>query len=165
MSGCFPTGGGPDGDAGTAARLREYFTRHHCDMLTCDGVRDMFWAQPFNASLVDEHCRLAWGVAPRTRWVAQEYGGRQLGRYHSNIIFSSGGFDGWSSAGVATNLSSSLQAILLPDGGHHLDLMFSHPADPPSVRAARAFELEHIRRWVDQFASQQTPLAAWGDGL
>ena len=42
MSGCFPTSGGPDGDAGTAARLREYFTRHHCDMLTCDGVRDMF---------------------------------------------------------------------------------------------------------------------------
>ena len=42
MSRCFPTSGVDDGGAVTAARLREYFTRHHCDMLTCDGVHDMF---------------------------------------------------------------------------------------------------------------------------
>ena len=42
MSRCFPTSGVDDGGAETAARLREYFTRHHCDMLTCDGVHDMF---------------------------------------------------------------------------------------------------------------------------
>ena len=42
MSRCFPTSGVDDGGAVTAARLREYFTRHHCDMLTCDGIHDMF---------------------------------------------------------------------------------------------------------------------------
>ena len=42
MSRCFPTSGVDDGGAETAARLREYLTRHHCDMLTCDGVHDMF---------------------------------------------------------------------------------------------------------------------------
>ena len=42
MSRCFPTSGVDDGGAVTAARLSEYFTRHHCDMLTCDGVHDMF---------------------------------------------------------------------------------------------------------------------------
>ena len=40
MSGCFPTAGAQTATEGE--RLREYFTRHHCDMLTCDGVRDMF---------------------------------------------------------------------------------------------------------------------------
>ena len=132
-----------------------------------DGVRDMFWHQPYNQTLVDEHCRLAWGVTPRTSWIANEYGGRHMGRYHSNIVWSSGGYDGWSSAGVATNASSSLVAILIPDGGHHLDLMFSHPDDPPSVRGARALELAHIERWIAEFGEQQqqVALSAWGDAL
>ena len=34
------------------------------------------------------------------------------------------------------------------DGAHHQDLMFSHPADPDSVRQARRLEMEHVRRWV-----------------
>ena len=56
---------------------------------------------------------------------------------------------------------------MIPDGAHHLDLMFSHPNDPPSVRAARAFELASIRRWVSEFAATETlpPLASWGDAL
>ncbi len=29
-----------------------------------------------------------------------------------------------------------------------MDLMFSHPLDPPSVIAARATELAHVRRWI-----------------
>lgn len=35
-------------------------------------------------------------------------------------------------------------------GAHHLDLMFSHPLDPPSVKAARATEEQHISRWIEQ---------------
>lgn len=39
------------------------------------------------------------------------------------------------SGGVATNASSAgLHAIMIEGGGHHLDLMFSHPADPPAVK-------------------------------
>ena len=131
------------------------------------GVRDMFWPSSYNATLVDEHCRLVWGVHPRTHWVVDEYGGRRLDRSATNIVFSSGGFDGWSSAGVASNRSGALHAIMIPDGAHHLALMFSHPNDPPSVRAARAFELASIRRWVSEFAATETlpPLASWGDAL
>lgn len=47
MHRCFPTGGGGeaggDGDDGeVATRLHEYFVRHYCDLLTCEGVSTMF---------------------------------------------------------------------------------------------------------------------------
>ena len=113
---------------------------------------------------MDEHCLARWGVAPRQAWVAAEYGGRSLGHGHSNIVFSSGGYDGWSSGGVATNLSDSLVSVMIPDGGHHLDLMFSHPDDPATVRRVRELQLEHIRKWVAEFAT--LPQAqSWGDRL
>ena len=116
--------------------------------------------------LDDRHCSLFWGVQPRTSWIAQEYGGRSILAGHSNIVFSSGGFDGWSSGGVATNISSrSLTSLLIPEGGHHLDLMFSHAAyDPPSVAAVRRHELASIRQWIDE-ARAEPVVQSWGDEL
>ena len=128
------------------------------------GRKDMFWPNPFNQSLVDAHCEMTWGVKPRQKWIVQEYGGRQLGEGHSNIVFTSGGFDPQCSMGIANNLSDSLTALLIPQGGHHLDLMFSHAADPPEVRAVRQHQLSEIRRWILEFAKK--PVAkSWGDGL
>lgn len=40
-------------------------------------------------------------------------------------------------------------------GAHHLDLMFSNPADPPDVRAARTTEIGHIRSWVAEHKSRR----------
>ena len=36
----------------------------------------MFWDNPYNQTLVDEHCRLAWGLTSSRRWIAAEYGAR-----------------------------------------------------------------------------------------
>jgi lysosomal Pro-X carboxypeptidase len=47
------------------------------------------------------------------------------------------------------NLSDSMPLLWL-QGAHHLDLMFSHPADPPSVLAARRIQAENIQHWVAQ---------------
>ena len=129
---------------------------------TTDGVRDMFWRNEYNQSLVDEHCASVWSVRPRVRWIADEYGGRKIGFGASNIVFSSGSFDPWSAGGIATNLSDSLFSIMIESGAHHLDLMFSHPSDPPSVVMARQFQLENIRKWIEQFALL-TPAQSWGD--
>jgi len=129
---------------------------------TTDGVRDMFWRNEYNQSLVDAHCASVWSVRPRVRWIADEYGGRKIGFGASNIVFSSGSFDLWSAGGIATNLSDSLFSIMIESGAHHLDLMFSHPSDPPSVVMARQFQLENIRKWIEQFALL-TPAQSWGD--
>jgi hypothetical protein len=45
----------------------------------------------------------------------------------------------------------SLQAVIIPEGGHHLDLMFSNPKDPQSVKDAREAEVANIGRWITEF--------------
>ena len=91
---------------------------------------------------------------------------RQLTLGHTNIFFSSGSFDGWSSAGVASNYSQNdITSVLIAAGGHHLDLMFSHPDDPASVRTTRQLELEHIERWIKSHRDDSRPARAWGDLL
>jgi len=138
---------------------------------TTTGETDMFWPNPFNQTLVDTHCQMAWGLTADRKWIAAEYAGRQLTLGHTNIFFSSGSFDGWSSAGVASNYSTvpggnpAITSVLIEGGGHHLDLMFSHPDDPESVRATRRLELAHIRRWIEAYPAGARPARAWGDLL
>ena len=62
--------------------------------------------------------------------------------------------------GVLQNISDTLVALVIPEGAHHIDLMFSNPLDPPSVIAARATQRAHMRNWIDERrARQQTPKA------
>lgn len=130
-----------------------------------DGKSDMFWPNPYNQTLIDTHCEAAWHVRSRPEWVAAEYGGRGILRGASNIVFSSGSFDGWSSAGIATNdTAKSVHSFLIEGGGHHLDLFWSNPADPASVVAVRSFELAQVAKWVqDDVAQPQAQ--AWGDNI
>jgi len=61
---------------------------------------------------------------------------------------------------VLKNLSDSLVAVIIPEGAHHIDLMFSNELDPPSVKQARAFQLDNIRKWiaeVDERNQRQLP--------
>lgn len=40
-------------------------------------------------------------------------------------------------------------ALLLKEGAHHLDLMWSTPDDPEEVCAVRQAELALIRQWIE----------------
>lgn len=40
-------------------------------------------------------------------------------------------------------------ALLLKEGAHHLDLMWSTPDDPEEVRVVRQAELALIRQWIE----------------
>ena len=67
----------------------------------------------------------------------------------------SGLLDPWSSGGVTPDklpkgAQKSIQTVLIKEGAHHLDLMFSHPDDPPSVIEARRTEVEAIHSWVQE---------------
>eukprot|EP00965_Chrysotila_dentata_P082737 2729969-Pleurochrysis_carterae.AAC.1 len=117
-----------------------------------DGVNDMFWPQPFNLTQVSAGCMQRWGVAVRPYWATVQYGGQRI-RAASNIVWSNGGLDPWRGGGVTRNVSDSLVAIIIPNVGHHMDLMFSNPLDPPAVVAARELERTHMRRWVAEAAA------------
>ena len=115
---------------------------------TLDGVHDMFWSRPDNKTAVAEHCAKKYNVSARgVTWVASS-SAFTTASSSSNIVFSNGEYDPWRSGGVTTNLSSTLIALEVEQGAHHLDLMFSNPADPPSVRSVRNAEIAQIRRWI-----------------
>lgn len=115
-----------------------------------DGVNDMFYpaaSWDLKEYVADCQQRLG-GTYARPLWIAAEYGGRDMGNA-TNIVFSNGSLDPWYAGGVLKTLSQSIVAIWIADGAHHLDLRTSHPADPPSVVAARKAELQQITNWLN----------------
>jgi lysosomal Pro-X carboxypeptidase len=121
---------------------------------TANGASDMFWPVAQNFTFAVEHCRRAWGVEldeSTSDWIAIAHDIPRFS-YTSNIVFSSGDLDPWSSAGILESPSPerSLISINISDGAHHLDLMFAHASDPPSVLHARAVELAMIQKWISE---------------
>eukprot|EP00232_Nephroselmis_pyriformis_P000338 CAMPEP_0182914218 /NCGR_PEP_ID=MMETSP0034_2-20130328/38458_1 /TAXON_ID=156128 /ORGANISM="Nephroselmis pyriformis, Strain CCMP717" /LENGTH=390 /DNA_ID=CAMNT_0025050991 /DNA_START=354 /DNA_END=1526 /DNA_ORIENTATION=- len=126
----------------------QWCTEMHMPM-SRDGKLDMFWPQPYNFTAVAEGCWEAWGVTPQPMWATVQYGGKHLAAA-SNIVFSNGDLDPWAGVGVLESPSSSVVAVVIKGGAHHLDLFWSHPSDPKSVLDARALERAHIEAWVSE---------------
>ena len=51
---------------------------------------------------------------------------------------------------MLTNLSETILAVIIPNGAHHIDLMFSNPNDTPAVRRARDTERRYRAKWSQQ---------------
>lgn len=102
---------------------------------------------------------------PWSTWLDLYYGGLRIGS-HSNIVFSNGLLDPWSSAGVYSdeiapgsdytgpmvqNITNdgSMIALIIEFGGHHTDLMYSNRFDPDCVVQAREIERKHIKKWIE----------------
>ena len=82
-------------------------------------------------------------------------GGKDITKLVSNIVFSNGLLDPWSHAGVLKNYSDSLTAVVLPFGGHHLDLFFPTDQDPRGAVAARTVEINEIRKWIQEATAEK----------
>ena len=109
---------------------------------------DMFWAVAENRSAVAAHCERKYGVGAKGSlpWIAAS--GRFGQQAGSNVLFSNGEYDPWRSGGVLADLSPTVRSIEVEQGAHHLDLFFSNPADPPSVRQAREVEVAAMKAWI-----------------
>lgn len=53
-----------------------------------------------NMTAINEHCQQKFGVTPRATWIADEFGGMHGVAQASNIVFTNGLLDPWSSGGV-----------------------------------------------------------------
>ena len=115
---------------------------------------DMFYPpSPWNVTATIQSCLEQFNVRCRPDWPNVGFPGSRLddGRF-SKIVFTNGYLDPWSGGGVLANISTvhDVLAYVLPNGAHHLDLMWSHENDPPDAVEARAFIAAAVRRWVGQ---------------
>eukprot|EP00466_Bigelowiella_natans_P019201 jgi/Bigna1/68113/fgenesh1_pg.5_\ len=111
-----------------------------------------------------------------SEWLTTYYGDKRrvVGKSAaSNIVFSNGMLDPWSSAGVyaggrppktydsgatiqnLTEDGSSI-ALLLDLGAHHLDLFFSTDKDPECAKEARLVEEKYIQRWIVEHRTESS---------
>jgi len=118
-----------------------------------DGSNDMFEKSDWDLKTFTKQCQETWGEAavPQPSLADNMYGGRDLGMA-TNIVFSNGLLDPWSSGGILRSgkKKSGVVALIIPEGAHHLDLRGSDPADPASVVSARKQERSNIKMWIQQ---------------
>jgi lysosomal Pro-X carboxypeptidase len=121
-----------------------------------NGVTDMFWASPWNATAGKESCFQSYGVWPQAHWIQVQYGGRGVADWGSNIVFSNGQLDPWRPGGIQRASSASrVRTVVIPDVGHHIDLMWNDPKDTPAIRGARAMEVAQIKKWISEKQQSQ----------
>ena len=147
-----------------AASRSDYSCRGNWDFQWCTEMtqpftqgtpNDMFYCPPAaNCSawrVDDAQCQRDWGVTPRPEWARVALGGKRI-EDASNIVFSNGLQDPWHPGGVLRNLSASVRAIVIPNGAHHIDLMFTDEADAgyPDIAWARGFERAEMKKWVGE---------------
>ncbi|KAF7123486.1 hypothetical protein RHSIM_Rhsim12G0167100 [Rhododendron simsii] len=120
------------------------------------GVNDtMFQPDPFNLKQFIESCRSLYGVSPRPHWISTYFGGHDiklvLRRFASNIIFSNGLRDPYSSGGVLENLSDTLLAVHTVKGSHCLDILTATKTDPQWLIDQRKVEVKIIEGWFETY--------------
>ena len=117
---------------------------------------------PFDPEAAAEGCQAQWGVKPDSFWASKTYGGLQgLQKQLRNVVFSNGLLDPWSAGGILDprGFHPSVKTVIIPNGAHHIDLMFSHRLDTKDIKEARRVELEEISKWIEFASKRQRPTA------
>ncbi|GLT51281.1 hypothetical protein SLA2020_247010 [Shorea laevis] len=119
------------------------------------GNDTMFPPSPFDLSSFESKCKRKYGVPPRPHWITSYYGGHDikfiLQRFGSNIIFSNGLRDPYSSGGVLENISKSIVAVKTKNGSHCLDILRASETDPQWLVEQRATEVKIIKQWLANY--------------
>ncbi|KAL0007857.1 hypothetical protein SO802_009359 [Lithocarpus litseifolius] len=116
----------------------------------------MFPASPFVYKEYRDYCVNKFGVEPRPTWITTNYGGHHikmvLKRFGSNILFSNGLRDPYSSGGILENISDSILAVYTKEGSHCLDIVPAASAnDPKWLITQRKKEVRIMRRWFNKY--------------
>lgn len=138
-------------DDGTAAWTIQSCTEIVTPICTSD--LDMFEPTAnqgeFNLAEFSDSCKYYYGLEPNLQYVETELVGQDLSSL-SNVIFSNGLRDPWSSGGVLKSDNPNIDILILPQSCHHEDLRGSEPSDSPQLVKVRNKEKEIIRRWIKQ---------------
>lgn len=108
---------------------------------------EMFEPSAWDFKKTVDDCYKKFGVRiTRDDLAILAYGGKEA--EYSNLIFTNGLLDPWSSGGVLKSNTRSVYAIIIPDGAHHLDLRSSNSKDRSSVISARENIRNIIQIWL-----------------
>ncbi|XP_057535646.1 uncharacterized protein LOC130813785 [Amaranthus tricolor] len=115
----------------------------------------MFPSYTFDLQQFSLHCKETYNVIPRPHWITTYYGGHDikltLKRFGSNIIFSNGLTDPYSSAGVLQNLSENIIAVYTKQGSHCMDILAAKEDDPDWLINQREREIKIISGWIKKY--------------
>lgn len=146
---------------------------HGWDALACNQVvlpmssngSGMFWDEgDFDYPGYTKMCQDTFGLTPQYDWALQFFGGADINtewKDMTNIVWSNGSLDPWSAGGVTKNVPGwskdggktwATEAILIENSAHHTDLREPKDADPQTLKDARAKELAHIQKWIQEYA-------------
>ncbi|KAF8403175.1 hypothetical protein HHK36_011272 [Tetracentron sinense] len=97
-------------------------------------------------------CNYIFDLKPSNKsgWIWQDIKS-VLDNFGSNIIFSNGLRDPYSSGGVLQNISDSVVAIYTAQGAHCLDLLTPLPSDPVWLVSQRNTEISIIEGWLTEY--------------
>ncbi|KAJ4840467.1 hypothetical protein Tsubulata_039815 [Turnera subulata] len=117
-----------------------------------DGNETMFPAEPLDMKEYIGDCKRMYGVSPRPHWITTYFGGHNikvvLRRFGSNIIFSNGLSDPYSSGGVLEDISDSIRAVHTAKGSHCMDLFPAIEYDPEWLVLQKKKEVEIVSGWL-----------------
>mmetsp|Transcript_41376 Transcript_41376/g.81054 ORF Transcript_41376/g.81054 Transcript_41376/m.81054 type:complete len:499 (+) Transcript_41376:89-1585(+) len=126
--------------------------------------------RPFNyteeGGMLADRCRELYGVVPDVQLLTQAYGGYQIARTASHIIFSVGALDPWGGAGLTADdggpdaRARGMYFFRMARGAHHLDLRGWHDDDPPDVTAVRRQEEAILAGWMAEWAEDAAAAGA-----
>ncbi len=120
----------------------------------------MFLDEVWNADVDTQNCLQWFGLKPQYTWAIDTFGGRNVKKdfyYASNIIFTNGDLDPWSTGGVTTNINNNIYVKVIKGGAHHLDLRSPNDLDPQDVTDTRAEVTELINQWIATWRLQLAP--------
>ncbi|XLR17928.1 hypothetical protein S83_045840 [Arachis hypogaea] len=119
----------------------------------------MFQPRPFNMKNYLDLCEHQYGIIPLSNWITTYYGGQDIKlvfkRFASNIIFSNGLKDPYSSGGVLESLSTSLIAITTVNGSHCFDILPAQQSDPKWLINQRHVEINIIASWIAEYQADR----------
>lgn len=113
-----------------------------------NNVTDMFPPRNWTMEKLNAYCMKHYGVKPDPVLNRLQYGGIDISKSGTKIIFSNGLLDPWHGGGYLKDQSPWLPAVTIELGAHHLDLRGNHSSDPTCVKVARDEEKKHISSWL-----------------
>lgn len=114
-----------------------------------NGINDMFFNAQWQITDISHWCNNQFNVSPDPVSFSMRFGGLDLAKVTSKVIFTNGDLDPWFKGGFEEDISNDLRVFIVKDGAHHLDLRSDQDEDPESVRNVRSQIETLIAKWID----------------